>query len=280
MKLNRLVLDCLILIAFSKVYVNSSACYESAATATKVKSCPQNHEEWTKAAVKKGCGEISHACSSFEYHCVINAWRNETIEVCAPKWIVHGYVCAEYSQGGKRIQGNENAACKHCPSYYPSNESFKYQECYEYVKNANAPLTTQLTTESTDMESTTQEIVYSSSSMTHKEGPARSFQNIESQNTPRHFTIIAICVAVGLAAIVVVFTVKRQSWIDKIFSYLKRIISQSEESTMGKTESVTKKIVEDPEIQNCLLEKEMQIQDVFFKLNESSDNVNSNAVSS
>lgn len=60
------------------------------------------------------------------------------------------------------------------------------QECYEYVKNANAPLTTQLTTESTDMESTTQEIVYSSSSKTHKEGPARSFQHIESRNTPSH----------------------------------------------------------------------------------------------
>lgn len=62
------------------------------------------------------------------------------------------------------------------------------QECYMYVyvKNANAPLTTQLTPDSTDMESTTQEIVYSSSSKTHKEGPARSFQHIESRNTPSH----------------------------------------------------------------------------------------------
>lgn len=280
MQLNRLVLDCLILIAFSKVYVNSSACYESAETATKVKSCPQDHEEWTKAAVKKGCGEISHTCSSFEYHCVINAWRNETIEVCAPKWIVHGYVCAEYSKGGKRIQGNKNAACKHCPSYYPSDESFKYQECYEYVKNANAPLTTQLTTDSTDMESTTQKIVQSSSSMTHKEEPARSFQNIESQNTPSHVIIIVVCVVVGLAAIVVVFTVKRQSWIDKIFSHLKRILFQSEDSTVRKPESVAKNSKEDPEIQNSLLVKETQIQDVFYKLNESSDNVYSNAVSS
>lgn len=49
---------------------------------------------------------------------------------------------------------------------------------------------------------------------------------------------------------------------------------------MRKPESVTKNSEEDPEIQNCLLEKETQIQDVFFKLNESSDNVNSNAVSS
>lgn len=45
-------------------------------------------------------------------------------------------------------------------------------------------------------------------------------------------------------------------------------------------ESVIKYIEEDPEIQNSLLEKETQIQDVFYKLNESSDNVNSNAASS
>lgn len=45
-------------------------------------------------------------------------------------------------------------------------------------------------------------------------------------------------------------------------------------------ESVMKYIEEDPEIQNSLLEKETQIQDVFYKLNESSDNVNSNTASS
>lgn len=45
-------------------------------------------------------------------------------------------------------------------------------------------------------------------------------------------------------------------------------------------ESVTKNSKEDPEIQNCLLEKETKIQDMFYKLNESIDNVISNAVSS
>lgn len=60
------------------------------------------------------------------------------------------------------------------------------QECYEYVKNANTSHTTQISTDSKDMESATQEIVYSSSSITLKEVSARPFQNIESQNTPSH----------------------------------------------------------------------------------------------
>lgn len=51
---------------------------------------------------------------------------------------------------------------------------------------------TQLTPDSTDMESTTQEIVYSSSSKTHKEGPARSFQHIESRHTPSHVKVKSI----------------------------------------------------------------------------------------
>lgn len=54
------------------------------------KSCLQNDKEWNTAAVKKGCGKLSHACSSFENHCLINAWRNETIEVCATKRIFNG----------------------------------------------------------------------------------------------------------------------------------------------------------------------------------------------
>lgn len=45
-------------------------------------------------------------------------------------------------------------------------------------------------------------------------------------------------------------------------------------------ESAIRNVEEGPEVQFCLLEKETQIQDVFYKLNESSDNANSNAVSS
>lgn len=45
-------------------------------------------------------------------------------------------------------------------------------------------------------------------------------------------------------------------------------------------ESAIRNVEEGPEVQNCLLEKETQIQNVFYKLNESSDNANSDAFSS
>nr|XP_034316570.1 uncharacterized protein LOC105322857 [Crassostrea gigas] len=280
MELYRLVFDCLTLIAFSKVFVNSNECNDnSAATAKIVKSCPQNHKEWIEAAARKGCEQMAHFCSSSEYHCVINAWGNETIEVCAPKQQIVGNTCAEYSQGGKRIQRNRNVPCRNCPSFYQSNESFNYQECYEHVKNAKTSRTTQLTTESISVEST-EEKVNQSTSVTPMENSARLVQNIDNQNTPSHIIIISVCVVIGLAGIIIVFTVKQRSWANKICSHFKRIVLQSEESKMTKQKSAIRNVEEGPEVQNCLLEKETQIQNVFYKLNESSDNTNSDAFSS
>uniref|UniRef100_A0A8W8MLL9 Uncharacterized protein n=1 Tax=Magallana gigas TaxID=29159 RepID=A0A8W8MLL9_MAGGI len=68
------------------VFVNSTECKDSAITVRKVESCPQNVKEWKEAAAWKGCEKMT--CSSFEYHCVINAWGNETIEVCAPRLLI------------------------------------------------------------------------------------------------------------------------------------------------------------------------------------------------
>lgn len=68
--------------------MNSTECKDSATTARKVESCPHNVKEWKEAAARKGCEKMT--CSSFEYHCVINAWGNETIEVCAPRLLIIG----------------------------------------------------------------------------------------------------------------------------------------------------------------------------------------------
>ena len=56
-------------------------CIKSADTAIVVQVCPQTKMEWKVAAEKKNCKSY---CSSFQYHCVMNTWGNETIEVCVP----------------------------------------------------------------------------------------------------------------------------------------------------------------------------------------------------
>lgn len=74
--------------------MNSESCSASIATAIPVPFCPRTADEWNKAAGRKKCSDMKHNCSSFEYHCVINAWMNETIEVCAPKRIIIGILYA------------------------------------------------------------------------------------------------------------------------------------------------------------------------------------------
>lgn len=46
-----------------------------------------------------------------------------------------GNACAEYNQGGTRIQRNEIVPCKNCPPFYFSNESFKCKIIFVYAKS-------------------------------------------------------------------------------------------------------------------------------------------------
>eukprot|EP00105_Crassostrea_gigas_P036662 XP_019920810.1 PREDICTED: uncharacterized protein LOC105323881 [Crassostrea gigas] len=87
------------------------------------------------------CESIEQRCSDeqhrFQYHCVINAWRNATLEVCALNRTIIGY-CTEYSINGTVIQDNYGADCTKfnppCPTSYNSAEAYKYQTCYDLVK--------------------------------------------------------------------------------------------------------------------------------------------------
>lgn len=57
--------------------------------------CPTSKEDWGKAANKKNCSKMAEMqnCTnteSFVYHCLINGFRNETLELCAPNTIIYG----------------------------------------------------------------------------------------------------------------------------------------------------------------------------------------------
>lgn len=62
-----------------------------------VEACPTSKTAWDSAARKKNCGELAaiQNCTTdkdaFVYHCLINGYRNETLEVCAPKRLIIGY---------------------------------------------------------------------------------------------------------------------------------------------------------------------------------------------
>lgn len=63
-------------------------CEASRATLEYVNRCPKDETEWKKAASEKDCSAVRQNCTSsdnFVYHCLINAWENATVEVCATR---------------------------------------------------------------------------------------------------------------------------------------------------------------------------------------------------
>lgn len=69
-----------------------SYCRKTNASVVRVEYCPRTKEEWNTAAIKKDCGRLvgGKGCMEAKYHCLINQYANETVEVCAREKIIFG----------------------------------------------------------------------------------------------------------------------------------------------------------------------------------------------
>lgn len=71
------------ILLFFKVNVCQQVCI---AEVRKVLACPISGQDWINFSKLKNCSSRNHVCSSFvplKYHCLPNAFRNETFEMCA-----------------------------------------------------------------------------------------------------------------------------------------------------------------------------------------------------
>lgn len=61
-----------------------------------VDDCPDSKGKWREAAARKNCAAYANQCSEpgkLLYHCVINVYVNQTLELCAyPQNIVLGRI--------------------------------------------------------------------------------------------------------------------------------------------------------------------------------------------
>lgn len=65
---------------------NGESCPISRKTVQVVDTCPDSLEKWNRAAERKNCAALATHCGKpkeLQYHCAINPFVNETIEVCA-----------------------------------------------------------------------------------------------------------------------------------------------------------------------------------------------------
>lgn len=143
----RILMVCIILHREAKTLVaGSNSCEVTRSTVQVVNGCPDSEERWREAAVMKKCDVPAKQCSEPErlvYHCVINPYVNQTLELCAYAQNIVGGKCTSYSSYGNVIQENWRTDCSTfkenaCPQFYRSNVAYKYQGCYELIKKSTA----------------------------------------------------------------------------------------------------------------------------------------------
>lgn len=77
------------------IFYKGEQCLASLPTVRVVQTCPQNEAELSHAQQQKKCELLAkyQRCTKpdkFKYHCVLNVFLNETIEVCAPEVMSQG----------------------------------------------------------------------------------------------------------------------------------------------------------------------------------------------
>nr|XP_034318945.1 uncharacterized protein LOC117687017 [Crassostrea gigas] len=111
-----------------------------------VASCPTTKREFNIAVRRKNCTNLPFTadkmCSKpYVYHCVINEFRNQTLEVCAPVKFIFDY-CTEFNVGGGVIQRHAQVRCNSvfpkCDKKYISSDAYKYPDCYKLANENQA----------------------------------------------------------------------------------------------------------------------------------------------
>lgn len=119
--------------------VHAMPCSASLQTMKMVDRCPRNSLEWDARAAMFNCSAINQTCVStdmFLYHCVLNTYGTELIEMCAVYKFIYGRKCAEFDRKGSIVQENVyncSNSMVPCPNVYKSTDAFKYQSCYDRV---------------------------------------------------------------------------------------------------------------------------------------------------
>lgn len=139
---------CIVLHRDAKTSVSgSNSCEVTRSTVQVVDDCPVNEEEWRKAAARKNCIAFASQCSEPDklvYHCVINEYVNQTLELCAYLQNIVLGKCTSYAIRGNVIQENWRTDCTKfkenaCPQFYRSDVAYKYPDCYQLTKILTTP---------------------------------------------------------------------------------------------------------------------------------------------
>lgn len=197
----------------------SNSCGVTRSTVQYVNDCPDSEESWREAAVRKKCDVPAKQCSEPErlvYHCVINPFVNQIIEVCAYAQNIVGGQCTSYDISGNVIQENWRADCSKfkenaCPLFYRSDYAYKYPGCYNLTKKLTAGTNNPLSTSHPDTAfvSTTLSSNMLNFTDNHVEMP-KTEEKMDTNTATVIGIILGVLFAVTVTFIFIVFVVRKR----------------------------------------------------------------------
>lgn len=202
----RILMVCIILHREAKTLVaGSNSCEVTRSTVQVVDRCPDSEERWREAAVRKKCDVPAKQCSEPErlvYHCVINLYINQTLELCAYAQNILGGKCTSYSSSGNVIQENWRTDCSKfkenaCSPYYRSDVAYKYQGCYQLIKKSTAGTNNSVSTRNPD-----NVVVFTTTSANISSNMSTNKMSGKEEKMDSNPIVIAIVVTVLLAIII------------------------------------------------------------------------------
>nr|XP_022292748.1 probable serine/threonine-protein kinase roco6 [Crassostrea virginica] len=115
-------------------------CPPSADSVSVIDSCPMNSVEWNQRALLKNCSTYPNCSKQLEYHCLLNPYANESLEVCAPNtWMAEDF-CPSYNIKQQRIleQFDCTSLISDCPrSQYFSRSILDYKGCLKELHRSS-----------------------------------------------------------------------------------------------------------------------------------------------
>nr|XP_022311437.1 uncharacterized protein LOC111116743 [Crassostrea virginica] len=123
----------------------AETCPTSAASVSIIDNCPMNSSEWNQRATQKNCSMYPQTCNKpLQYHCLLNTYGNESIEVCAPDTLLNNDFCPSFNINQQRIleQFNCTSLIADCPERpYNSTSILNYKGCMKQLYGSMMPST-------------------------------------------------------------------------------------------------------------------------------------------
>nr|XP_034318320.1 uncharacterized protein LOC105330893 isoform X1 [Crassostrea gigas] len=113
-----------------KRYAEHDICNGTNATIIKVDYCPNNKIQLKRRSKMKMCNNFPNCMGEpLVYHCV--RYKNDIVEVCAPRSIIRGNCCTLYDAGLGRVVEDFGRQCPECPFQYQSDDFIENSTCLE-----------------------------------------------------------------------------------------------------------------------------------------------------